>query len=71
VGKEAALAHAKLRSERTNGEAVEAVHRSNIHGAGEDGFAGAKAPGLPARNASWSRGAEDRGHKRIVTHGNK
>jgi hypothetical protein len=70
--KEAALAHAKLFGERANGEAFEALHGSDIHGAGEDGFAGAHAAGLSAGHDFLARGGRcGLQHGETITQRNK
>ena len=70
MSKEAALAHVEIFRERADGEALEALDRSNVDGAGEDGFAGAKAAGLAARSRLLARGAYGGGHEKIVTREN-
>jgi hypothetical protein len=57
MSKEAALAHVEIFRERADGEALEALDRSNVDGAGEDCFAGAKAAGLATRSRLLARGA--------------
>ena len=71
VCKKTALAHAKLGGEGTDGQAVEAVHGGDVHGAGEDGFASAKAASLRARSTGLARGTGNGWHEKIVTRVNK
>jgi len=71
VGKKAALTHAELGGESTEGEALEALDGGNIDGAGEDGFAGSEAASLRAGSTRLAGGAGDGGHEKIVTHRNK
>ena len=58
MGEESALAHAQLFGERADGKTFQTLSRGDIDSASEDGFAGAQALGLAAKDWPLERFAD-------------